>query len=270
MATSEAGCCQRTDNVASGAPVICLKGVHFQYQRDNPVVVDADFDIFAGEWICVVGPNGGGKSTLLKLILGLLQPDRGQIKVFGRAPERSRARLGYVPQHVHFDPLFPISALEVVLMGTLKATSLGRARATDKARAREALARMRLEDKAQVPFADLSGGQRQAVLIARALASEPDVLLLDEPTAHVDVAAEQRLLESLRSLRADLTVLTVSHDLAFVHRAVPKVICVNRNVHVHPTVELTEARLRELYGYDLKRVEHAREHAHSHTDHRHD
>jgi zinc transport system ATP-binding protein len=128
---------------------------------------------------------------------------------------------------------------------------------------------MGLADRAQDAFAALSGGQRQAVLIARALAAEVDVLLLDEPTAHVDVAAEERLVKSLKTLQADLTLVTVSHDLAFVSRSVPKVVCVNRCVHVHPTTELTEERLRQLYGFEVRMVQHDHEHLDSHGAHQH-
>lgn len=250
-------------------PVICFDGVSFAYGR-SLVVEDADFDIYKGESVCVVGPNGGGKSTLLKLMLGLLAPDKGQVKLLGGAPARTRSRVGYVPQHIEFDPLFPVSALEVVLMGRLKSGSRGFRRQADKARALEALELMGLAAQAQASFSSLSGGQRQAVLIARALAGDPELLLLDEPTAHVDVAAEERLMESIKSLREDLTVITVSHDLAFVSRSVPKVVCVNRCVHVHPTAELTRDRLNELYGFELRTVQHDHEHLDSHGGHSHD
>ena len=250
-------------------PVICFEGVSFGYGR-SLVVEDADFDIYKGESVCVVGPNGGGKSTLLKLMLGLLSPDQGQVHLLGGSPKRTRSRVGYVPQHIEFDPLFPVSVIEVVLMGRLRRCSIGFRSQADRARALEALELMGLADKAPAPFSSLSGGQRQAVLIARALAGDPELLLLDEPTAHVDVAAEERLMESIKSLREDLTVITVSHDLAFVSRAVPKVICVNRCVHVHPTAELTRARLNALYGFELRTVQHDHEHLDSHGGHRHD
>ncbi len=252
----------------TGEPVICFEGVSFSYGR-SLVIEDADFDIYKGESVCVVGPNGGGKSTLLKLMLGLLHPDAGAIKLLGDTPKRSRSRVGYVPQHINFDPLFPVSVLDVVLMGRLSRRTLGFCSREDAAAAMEALERMGLAARAQDAFAALSGGQRQAVLIARALAAEVDVLLLDEPTAHVDVAAEERLLKSLKALQADLTLVTVSHDLAFVSRSVPKVVCVNRCVHVHPTTELTDARLRKLYGFEVRMVQHDHEHLDSHGGHRH-
>ena len=249
-------------------PVICLEGVKFAYGA-RPVLEDADFDIFKGESVCVVGPNGGGKSTLLKLILGLLEPQAGQVLLFGKEPKQSRGRVGYVPQYIEFDPLFPVSAIEVCLMGCLKGSSLGWSSRSDRLRALEILESLGLLAVSKAPFSTLSGGQRQGVLIARALVAEPELLLLDEPTAHVDLAAEARLHESIQSFGKDLTVLTVSHDLAFVSKAVPKVICVNRCVHVHPTAELTGERLTKLYGYELRTVQHNHEHLDSHGGHCH-
>lgn len=253
----------------TGEPVVCFDKVSFSY-GPNLVIEDADFDIYKGESVCVVGPNGGGKSTLLKLMLGLLTPDLGKIQLFGESTKRARSRVGYVPQYIEFDPLFPVSALDVALMGRLHRRSLGFVSPADRKAAQEALDKMGLADQAKAPFASLSGGQRQAVLIARALAAESELLLLDEPTAHVDVAAEERLMKSLKALGSELTIITVSHDLAFVSRAVPKVVCVNRCVHVHPTAKLTEARIRELYGQEVRMVQHDHEHLDSHGGHHHD
>lgn len=252
-----------------GEPVVCFEGVSFSYGRQL-IVEDADFDIYKGESVCVVGPNGGGKSTLLKLMLGLITPEQGHVRLFGESPQQGRSRVGYVPQQIEFDPLFPVSALDVALMGRLQGGRPGFASRADHAAAQEALEKMGLADQAKQAFASLSGGQRQAVLIARALAAQAELLLLDEPTAHVDVAAEERLMTSLKALGSELTIITVSHDLAFVSRSVPKVICVNRCVHVHPTIELTEARIRELYGHEVRMVQHAHEHLDSHGGHQHD
>lgn len=261
---SQCGCETHT-----GEPVVCFKGVSFRYGR-TLVIEDADFDIYAGESVCVVGPNGGGKSTLLKLMLGLLKPDEGAIHVFGKSATAGRSRVGYVPQHIEFDPLFPVTALDVALMGRLSGSTFGFVSRADRIAAYEALEKMGLAEKAKAPFASLSGGQRQAVLIARALVAKADLLLLDEPTAHVDVAAEERLMRSLKALEDSLTVITVSHDLAFVSRSVPKVVCVNRCVHVHPTSELNSERIRQLYGHDVRMVQHDHEHLDSHGGHQHD
>lgn len=259
---------QESSTESRGQPVVCFDGVSFRYGR-HLVLEDADFDIFEGESICVVGPNGGGKSTLLKLMLGLLDPDEGQVSIFGEPPRKGRRLVGYVPQQIEFDPLFPVTALDVVLMGRLRRGNLGFVSKSDRAAAMDSLAQMGLGDQAKQAFASLSGGQRQGVLIARALVANAKLLLLDEPMAHVDVAAEERLLERLSELDAGLTLITVSHDLAFVSRSVPKVICVNRCVHLHPTAQLTESRIRELYGHDVRMVQHAHEHLDSHGGHHH-
>lgn len=251
-------------------PVVCFEEVRFGYGAE-PVVADADFDIFRGESVCVIGPNGGGKSTLLKLLLGLLRPDTGRVRLFGKRPEQTRFRVGYVPQQIYFDPLFPVTAYDVVLMGRLRRGSVGFRSRADSEAAMRSLRQMGLEAAAGAPFSSLSGGQRQAALIGRALASDPELLVLDEPTAHVDAVAETALGEQLDALRREegRTVITVSHDFSFVSRAVGKVLCVNRGVHLHPTTMLTEDRLRELYGADLGLVRHDREHEDSHGGHRH-
>ncbi|MFP4165765.1 MAG: metal ABC transporter ATP-binding protein [Opitutales bacterium] len=254
----------------SGAPevAVCFEGVSFRYDASR-VLEDADFDIFPGESVCVIGPNGGGKSTLLKLMLGLLLPETGSVRLLGGPPKETRQRVGYVPQQINVDPLFPVSVMDVVLMGALRGMAPGFRSRKERERAGESLELVGLENKAQARFASLSGGQKQAALIARALVGDPEVLLLDEPTAHVDAAAEERLTNTLRSLRGGLTMVTVSHDLAFVSRSVPKVICVNRSVRLHPTAELTREHLESLYGGGLRAVMHDREHLDSHGGHRH-
>jgi zinc transport system ATP-binding protein len=204
------------------------------------------------------------------LILGLLKPKAGKVLLFGEKPSRTRYKVGYVPQQVAFDPLFPISVLEVCLMGSMQGRSLGWAGGAERASARALLDSMELGDLASASFSSLSGGQRQAVLVARALLAKPELLLLDEPTAHVDVASAERLMDGIRNLGGDMTVVMVSHDLSFVARTVPKVVCVNRCVHVHPTAELSSALLNELYGHELRMVQHDHEHLDSHGGHCHD
>jgi zinc transport system ATP-binding protein len=210
-----------------------------------------------GEFVSIVGPNGGGKSTLLKLILGLLHPQRGSVQVFGTSPEKSRPRVGYLPQHAHHDPQFPTTVMEVVLMGRLgKQLSLGPFRQADKERAGSALSSVGLLDLGDRSFSAISGGQRQRVLIARALASDPDLLLLDEPTSHVDVAAVNDFYELMQRLNEKLTIAIVSHDIGFVSSRVKSVVCVNREVVIHPTADLDGEKVRDLYGTDIRLVRH--------------
>lgn len=244
---------------SSAPPAISLRGVWFAY-NGTTVIEDVSFSIAQGESICMVGPNGGGKTTLLKLILGLLKPDRGTIEVLGAPPRAARRRVGYMPQHLGFDPQFPMTVLDIVLMGRLGRPglrgALGWYDAADRRAALDALDAVGLRNAARQSFGTLSGGQRQRALVARALATQPDLLLLDEPTANIDVMAEAQLTDILRWLGRQLTILMVSHDLGLVGELAKKVICVNRRAVVHPTCELTGQRLEALYGHELRIVRH--------------
>lgn len=235
--------------------VISLNGVDFSYNGE-PVLQNVNLTIHEREMIGIVGPNGGGKTTLLRLILGLLKPRRGQVLVFGQPPAKSSHRLGYVPQHMLYDNRFPVSVLDVVLMGLTGKSSLGPfARATVR-KAEEALASVNLSDSRNSAFAELSGGQRQRVLIARALASSPDMLLFDEPTANVDTTAGEKLYEILDQLNERMTILIVSHDIGFVNRHISSVVCVNQQVVVHPTSALAGQNIIDLYGHDMALIRH--------------
>ena len=240
-------------------PVVYLKDVSFSY-GGAAVLEEVSFAVASGESVCIVGPNGGGKTTLAKLILGLLKPQRGEVRVFGQTPQRARLRIGYMPQHARYDPQFPLTVSDLVLMGRLGGPGvsgfLGWYTAADRRIVRDALGQVGMGDFAHRPFATLSGGQRQRVLIARAICCRPDLLLLDEPTANVDTLAEGRLVEILRELNRRMTILTVSHDLGFVSGLVEKVVCVNRRVVVHPTSELTGEAIRDIYGGDVRMVCH--------------
>lgn len=253
---TSAGVAQFSPPQTSTNPVVvCLKDVSFAY--GGPLVLqDINLDIHKGEFSVVVGPNGGGKSTLLRLITGILRPSLGTVQVFGKTPAEVRARIGYTPQHARFDPLFPVSVLDVVLMGRIERRLGGRYRREDRDAARRALQDVALEGEARRPFAAISGGQRQRALIARALASDPELLLLDEPTANVDAAAGARLLELLQRLNERITIVMVSHNLGFVSSVIGSVICVNRTASLHPTDEVSEEAIRKLFGDDVRIIRH--------------
>jgi len=236
-------------------PVVELKGVTFGYERVT-VIEAADLVVPAGAFASIVGPNGGGKTTLLKLILGMLQPNQGIVRVFGEPPAQVRARIGYLPQVSRHDPLFPVTVMDVVLMGRLTARAAGPYSRADRRAAERALVDVGLPDLRGRRLADLSGGERQRVLVARALCSDPEMLLLDEPTAGVDSPAEDRLMRLLVDLNRRMTILMVSHDLGFVAQIVRHVICVNRRVRVHATSDLTGEHIRELYGAPVRMVHH--------------
>jgi zinc transport system ATP-binding protein len=238
------------------APAIELRELSFSYDG-APIVENANLTVRCGEFVTVVGPNGGGKTTLLRLVLGLLEPDSGSVTVFGCRPEESKPRMGYVPQYSDIDPSFPATVLDVVLMGRLGRTRLlGSYTRSDLDGAMEAISDVELAEHSRRPFSRLSGGQRQRALIARALASQPDILLLDEPTASLDIAMEQELYEILLRLKERLTLLLVSHDLAFVSGFTDTVACVNRTVVVHTTSEVTPELINALYGRDVRFVRH--------------
>jgi len=236
--------------------IIELKGVSFAYHPDVPVLNNVTFSIPEKAAVCIVGPNGGGKSTLINLLLGLIKPNRGEVKVFGKKPEQARTRIGYMPQYSVFDYEFPVNVRDVVLMGRLSRNMFGRYSKTDRKAAEAALVQVGMQDFISRPFFALSGGQRQRVLIARALAGNPDLLLLDEPTANIDPMAQEQFYSTLKILSKELTLLVVSHDLGFVSEWLDSVVCVNRNVHVHPVSEITGEVIKDMYGYDVNMIRH--------------
>ncbi len=247
----------------SDKPAIQLKNVSFAYQN-TPVFRDVTMSLAQRDFACVIGPNGGGKTTLLKLALGLVRPTRGEVRVLGQPPEIARQRIGYMPQHVALDPEFPVSVLDVVLMGRLSRRRwFGRYTAHDRAVARRVLGEVALEALERRPFATLSGGQRQRVLIARALACEPDMLLLDEPTANLDPTVQDDIYALLRDLNERMTVVIVSHDVGFVSVYFETAICVARgDAHTHTISDLMQHGVTNVYGRQV-RVVHPEEHAHA-------
>ena len=218
------------------------EGVTFSYDTPFPVIEDATLSVEEGEFIALFGPNGGGKTTLLKLLMGFCKPQRGSITVLGKNPEEARSQIGYVPQFASFDKQFPISALEVVMMGALSMP-----RKVAKQRALEALSQVRLQDKAQQPFGTLSGGQAQRVLIARALTATPQILLLDEPTASIDVGTEEEIYALLEQLRKKMTILMVTHDLHTILERASRFISVHRAVHAFSPEEVCHHFVHGLY-----------------------
>ncbi|WP_020508497.1 metal ABC transporter ATP-binding protein [Lamprocystis purpurea] len=237
-------------------PVIAVENLGFSY-GDNPVLVGVDLTIAAGEFLGLVGPNAGGKSTLLKLMLGLLAPQTGRIQVLGMPPRAARRYLGYVPQYPTFPRDFPISVEQVVLMGRLGlGPPLGWYRPADRAAVRTALAEVEALDLAARRIGTLSGGQLQRVLLARALVGEPRILILDEPTANIDQRVEGDIFELLARLNARLTILVVSHDIAFISGFVHRVACLNRTLICHRTDAVDGDLLHRLYHADVRAVAH--------------
>jgi zinc transport system ATP-binding protein len=222
------------------------------------VLQNVRFSVRRGEFLYVIGPNGGGKTTILKLVLGLLRPVSGKILVFGGIPSRASSRIGYLPQYQHFDPQFPVTVTDVVLMGRFGGSMKAFFSSGDRAAAGAALHSLGIDGLAERPFSALSGGQRQRVLVARALVNDPELLLLDEPTSNADVHIEEILFDLLDRLSRSMTILLVTHDYGVVPRRVERVICVNQTVAVHPTHRLTGGVIQKLYHQNLSRVHHDR------------
>lgn len=183
------------------------------------------FHVHKGEFTALVGPNGAGKTTALKLVLGLVKPASGNVRLFGGDIAEGRKRIGYVPQHADYDPAFPISVREVVMMGRLKPHSRKRG-PEDRAAVDRAMERADIVQLADRPYPELSGGQRRRVLVARALAAEPELLILDEPTANMDAESESRLFDTLGALKGSTTIMIVTHDSFFVSSLTDVVLCI--------------------------------------------
>ncbi len=245
---------------------IIFDNVCFAYKQRN-IIEDVNLRIKKGEFASIVGPNGGGKTTLLKLILGLIKQDKGQIHIFGKNPDQVRHKIGYMPQYAHLDMDFPATVMDVVLMGRLANKHFWFSK-KDRFEALTAIDDVGMTKFTDTSFNELSGGQKQRILIARALCSRPELLLLDEPTANVDYQTEENLFSILQKLNSKMTILLVSHDLGFVSKYVKSVICVNRQVVIHPTTLINGAVIKDIYHGDLKMVRH--DHRCSEEGHTHD
>lgn len=246
---------------------LSFSGVTFAFPGGPTVVESVDLEVAEHEFLGLIGPNGGGKSTLLKLAAGLLKPDAGEVRVFGRPPAAARDEIGYVPQFAGFPRDFPITVEQAVLLGRLGGRAGLRWDASDRAAARRALEETELGPFARRPLNALSGGELQRVLIARALAAEPRLLLLDEPTSSLDQRAEEYILALLRQLTGRMAVVLVSHDVGFVTEFVGRVACISRTLVCHETAELTGNVIGDLYGHAVRAVDHRHGHGHPPGEH---
>jgi zinc transport system ATP-binding protein len=242
--------------------VIGFNGVSFSYGKQL-VLHNATFSICKRDFFGIIGPNGGGKTTIIKLILGFLKPDSGEVLLFGKknAGSGELKRIGYVPQRTSgFDQNFPATVFEVASTGRYAKVGLMRRLSKhDKEIVEKSLTTVDMLELRNKRIGDLSGGQQQRVFIARALTAEPEVLILDEPLAGVDMQSQHKFYELLKYLNreAGLTVILVSHDVGMISKSVTKLACVNVNVTVHDVSKgITDADLVCAYPEGLSRVPH--------------
>mgnify|MGYP000875206878 FL=1 len=223
------------------------------YYGQTPALTKVSLEVEQGEYLGLLGPNGGGKSTLLKTILGLVPVSSGTVRVFGDKPSKVRSHIGYVPQFASIDRSFPITVLEVVLTGRLRRgiSPFFRYSGRDREIAEELLERVGLKELKSRRISELSGGQFQKMLIARALAVQPSLLLLDEPTASVDAASQEQIYCLLEELSKSMTIILVTHDLLAVSSKVHRLACLNGSLVYYGEPRLSEKILSSLYGCRL-------------------
>lgn len=228
-------------------PIIEIRNLGFAYSG-HPVLEDINLTVREGNFVAMIGPNGGGKTTLLKLMLGLLIPTGGSLKIFGHPPRQVSHHIGYMPQNVHVNTHFPVTALDVVLMGKLKpGKRWARYSNGDRLEAHKALDRLGMGAFCHRRVGKLSGGQLQRVFVARALVSQPRLLFLDEPTANIDTRGQAEFYSLLKELNESVTIIVVSHDLLVLSAYVKSVACINRRLHYHDQAEITEDMLETMY-----------------------
>jgi len=233
-----------------------LEDVWVQYNGVT-VLEDITLSVQNRDFLGIIGPNGGGKTTLLKVILGLIKPNRGRVTVLGGPPEEGRRFIGYVPQLTQFDREFPATALDVVLMGRLGHKGLlRRYTEEDMEIAYKALESVEILDLKDRQVGKLSGGELQRVFLARALAADPKILLLDEPTASIDEPTKTELYELLKGLNREITIILVSHDIGVISSYVDKIACLNRRLFYHGSKEITAETIEETYRCPVELLAH--------------
>jgi len=238
------------------APAIEFENVRFSYEAVT-ALENVSLAIAEHDFVAVVGPNGGGKTTLFKVLLGLLPPTRGEVRIMGQSVAAGRRHIGYVPQIVEFDRDFPISVWDVARMGRLRERRLlQRYTAEDDEIVADALRRVDMFALRDRPIGELSGGQRQRVYVARALTAQPEILLLDEPVASVDPRVSTSIYELLTRLNEQITIMMVSHDMSAISSHVKSVGCLNRRLFYHGEKQLTPEMIEMAYQCPIDLIAH--------------
>lgn len=237
-----------------------VENVYFRYET-TPILEEINFKVEEKDFVGIIGPNGGGKTTLIKILIGLLKPEKGTVKIFGEPISKQNKYVGYVPQLFNFDDNFPINVSDVVLMGRLKPGSLlTKAKNKDQKIVEECLAKVDMLQYKNELIGNLSGGQKQRVLIARALSVQPKILILDEPTASVDSKAGRNFYELLRKLNEDITIIMVSHDIGVISQYVKKIACLNKKLVFHNSKEISREMLEATYKCPVDLIAHGLPH----------
>ena len=236
--------------------IIQINGLSAGYEEKN-VLSQVDLTVYEHDFLGIIGPNGGGKTTLIKCILGLHRPNQGTIRFYKEGKEVPEINMGYLPQYNSIDRKFPISVYEVVLSGLSKQKSLW-SRYNDKhhEQARRIIARMGLEGLEKRSIGELSGGQLQRTLLGRALVSNPEVVILDEPNTYIDKRFEAKLYSLLEEINRERAIILVSHDIGTVLKNVKTIACVNETVHYHPHTEVPSEWLEEHFRCPIEMLGH--------------
>jgi len=228
-------------------PAIDVSNLSFGYDGTS-VLEDVDLSVQPGEFAAIFGPNGGGKTTFLKLLMGFLTPRVGSLSLFGLSPKKARSLVGYTPQSIQYDKQFPISVLEVVLQGCLsKASRWGFFSSPVKQKARYALEKVGAGHLEKRAFGTLSGGQAQRVLLARAIVLEPKLLLLDEPTASIDGEAQLAIYALLKELQQSMTIVMVTHDLQAAVKQANRLFCIQKRATAFSPAQVCDHFTMGLY-----------------------
>jgi zinc transport system ATP-binding protein len=240
--------------------VIDISGLWFAY-NGGWILEEVDLRIESGDFLALIGPNGGGKTTLIKLMLGLLTPNRGRIRILGRSPGDAAPLVGYVPQRQDAGLGVPVTVEDAVLMGRLKGGGgFRRFSERDRRAVAEALDRVHMADMRRRRMAELSGGQRQRIMVARALVDAPQLLLLDEPVSGVDATGSAEFYELLKEMNESVTIVVVGHDLMVLSSYIKSVACVSGKVHFHDRPEITRDMLETAYQCPVELVAHGLPH----------
>ena len=237
-------------------PIIQISDLYAAYE-EKTVLSHVDLTVYERDFLGIIGPNGGGKTTLIKSILGLHQPQKGKIHFYKNGKEIPEINMGYLPQYNNIDKKFPISVYEVILSGLSKQKSIFQRYSNEQHElVRQMIIQMGLEGMDKRAIGELSGGQLQRALLGRALVSNPEVIILDEPNTYIDKRFEAKLYSLLEEINKERAIILVSHDIGTILKNVKTIACVNETVHYHPHTEVPTEWLEEHFGCPIEMLGH--------------